>query len=103
MIFVGKYSVGKKKVDDWRYRYYRVDALSKMLDAKEADLIEALKERDAMYREVFMLAKKALDALSFDEERGDDIALRFMLSDPGAVIVTFEKGDVDNPGSRKGF
>ena len=103
MIFVGKYSVGQKKVDFWRDRYYRVEAMSKMLDAKEPELLEALKDRDSMYRDVYLLAKDELKELGFSEERGDDIALRFMLSEPGAIIVTYDKGDVEKPGQRKGF
>lgn len=103
MIFVGKYSVGEEKVDAWRDRYYRVEAMGKMLEAKESDLIVALKDRDSMYRDVYLLSKTELDSLGFNEERGDDIALRFMLSEPGSIIVTYDKGDVEKDGQRKGF
>src|SRR6185436_19339415 len=90
MIFIGKYTVGKDKVESWRGSSYRLEALGKMSEVEEPSLVEALRERDAMYRDIYLLAQKELDGAGFNEQRGDDIAVRFMLSDPDSILVTIE-------------
>jgi len=102
MIFIGKYTVGKPKVDAWRDASYKLEALGKMSDVEEKNLVESLRERDAMYREIYLLAQKELEIHGFNEQRGDDIAVRFMLSDPESILVTIERGEVETPG-KKGF
>ena len=102
MIFIGKYKVGKAKVESWRESSYRLESLGKMSEAAEKSLIEALRERDLMYREIYLLSQKDLDEAGFNEQRGDDIAVRFMLGDPESILVTIERGEVETPG-KKGF
>ena len=102
MLFIGRYKVGKPKVDSWREASYRLEAMGKMSEVEEKSLVESLRERDLMYREIYLLAKKELDEAGFNETRGDDIAVRFMLSDLDSILVTIERGEVEIPG-KKGF